>query len=124
LASEDKPVRATPLKAGFFGTQYYDEQERHQVEEVIKTRQPFRWYGPGSSPPLKVATFERELAARMGTRFALADLGHRRFEHGHGRSPDRAGRRSHPPDLDLVFVLQRHCAGRRSTSLCRNRRVV
>jgi 8-amino-3,8-dideoxy-alpha-D-manno-octulosonate transaminase len=72
LASEDKPVRATPLKAGFFGTQYYDEQERHQVEEVIKTRQPFRWYGPGSSPPLKVATFERELAAQMGTHYALA----------------------------------------------------
>jgi 8-amino-3,8-dideoxy-alpha-D-manno-octulosonate transaminase len=67
-----RPVRATPLRAGFYGTQFYDEYERRQVVEVLDKRQPFRWYGPGDQPPRKVATFERELAARMRVRFALA----------------------------------------------------
>jgi 8-amino-3,8-dideoxy-alpha-D-manno-octulosonate transaminase len=60
------------LKAGYFGTQYYDERERQELQTVLETRQPFRWYGPGSQPPAKVATFEREFAKRMGARFALA----------------------------------------------------
>jgi 8-amino-3,8-dideoxy-alpha-D-manno-octulosonate transaminase len=67
-----KPIRATPLRAGYFGTHFYDEKERQELLQVLETRQPFRWYGPGSRPPQKVATFERELAARMQTRFALA----------------------------------------------------
>jgi 8-amino-3,8-dideoxy-alpha-D-manno-octulosonate transaminase len=67
-----KPVRATPLRAGFFGTQYYDDLERQEILQVLENRQPFRWYGPGSRPPQKVAAFERELAVRMRTRFALA----------------------------------------------------
>src|SRR6266436_7073042 len=70
--SDRKPVRATALRAGFFGTQHYDAQERQELLEVLERRQPFRWYGQASRPPQKVATFERELAARMGTRFALA----------------------------------------------------
>ena len=69
---EEKPVRTTPLKAGYFGTQYYDERERQELQAVLETRQPFRWYGPGPQPPAKVATFEREFAKRMGARFALA----------------------------------------------------
>jgi 8-amino-3,8-dideoxy-alpha-D-manno-octulosonate transaminase len=68
----DKPVRATPLRAGFYGPQYYDERERQEVLDVLQRRQPFRWYGPGRSPPAKVTAFEKELAARMRTRFALA----------------------------------------------------
>jgi 8-amino-3,8-dideoxy-alpha-D-manno-octulosonate transaminase len=71
-AAGHRPVRATPLRAGFYGTQFYDEHERRQVEEVLERRQPFRWYGPGDRPPRKVADFERALAARMRTRFALA----------------------------------------------------
>jgi 8-amino-3,8-dideoxy-alpha-D-manno-octulosonate transaminase len=67
-----EPVRDRPLRAGFYGTQYYDEKERQELEEVLRKRQPFRWYGPGVRPPEKVATFEKELAARMQTRFALA----------------------------------------------------
>ena len=43
-----------------------------QLRDVLEKRQPFRWYGPGSQPPMKVLTFERELAARMQTRYALA----------------------------------------------------
>jgi len=66
------PIRRPPLSAGYFGTQVYDDHEQNQLLEVLANRQPFRWYGPGSRPPLKVATFEKELAARMQTRFALA----------------------------------------------------
>ncbi|MCL5744639.1 MAG: DegT/DnrJ/EryC1/StrS family aminotransferase [Acidobacteria bacterium] len=66
------PVRQTPLKARYFGPLYYDEKERNELLDVIETGRPFRWYGPGKEPPMKVATFEKELAARMRTRFALA----------------------------------------------------
>src|SRR5271170_2254408 len=65
-------ARTTPLKANFWGTQYYDEKEQQQLTDVLSARQPFRWYGPGSTPPMKVASFEREFAARMQTRYALA----------------------------------------------------
>src|SRR5207245_10252425 len=66
------PVRAKALKAGFWGPQYYGEEEQQQLKDVLTTRRPFRWYGPGADPPLKVATFEQEFAARIGTRYALA----------------------------------------------------
>jgi 8-amino-3,8-dideoxy-alpha-D-manno-octulosonate transaminase len=66
------PVRAQPLRSGYWGTQFYDEKERAELLEVLETRRPFRWYGTGAEPPNKTATFEREFAARMQTRFALA----------------------------------------------------
>lgn len=69
---DGSPLRSRPLKAGFFGTQYYDEQERRELLEVLEKRQPFRWYGPGTQPPRKVADFEAALARRMKTRHALA----------------------------------------------------
>jgi 8-amino-3,8-dideoxy-alpha-D-manno-octulosonate transaminase len=68
----DKPIRETPLRAGFFGTQFYDDKERQQLTDVLDARQPYRWYGPGTRPPQKAASFEKELAIRMQTRFALA----------------------------------------------------
>jgi 8-amino-3,8-dideoxy-alpha-D-manno-octulosonate transaminase len=72
LASEGgTPVRETPLRPGFWGTQFYDDKERAQVLDVIDTGRPFRWYGTGTQPPDKVLTFEKEFAARMQTRFAL-----------------------------------------------------
>lgn len=64
-------VREKLLQYGFWGTQYYDEREREQLLDVFETRRPFRWYGPGREPPIKVATFEKEFAARMQTRYAL-----------------------------------------------------
>ncbi len=67
-----KPVRETPLHARFFGPLYYDEKERQQLNEVVETGRPFRWYGPGNQPPMKVLTFEQEFAARMQSRYALA----------------------------------------------------
>src|SRR5690242_12469039 len=67
-----KPVRETPLKAGFFGTSVYGDEETRELSDVVKVRRPFRWYGPGSEPPAKVATFEKEFARRMQSRHALA----------------------------------------------------
>jgi len=67
------PVRSRPLPAtGYFGTQFYGDQERRQLAEVVESRQPFRWYGPGKEPPRKVAAFEQHLASRMQVRHALA----------------------------------------------------
>jgi len=66
------PVRAKPLRATFYGPEYYDDKELAQLREVLARRQPFRWYGPGNEPPMKVLAFEKELAARMQTKYALA----------------------------------------------------
>jgi 8-amino-3,8-dideoxy-alpha-D-manno-octulosonate transaminase len=68
----EKPVRESPLRAGFYGTQYYDDKERQQLTDVLDARQPYRWYGPGTRPPQKAAALEKELADRMQARFALA----------------------------------------------------
>jgi len=67
-----QPVRQKPLHADYWGPQYYDEKERQELLEVLETGRPFRWYGRGKQPPMKVATFEKEFAARMQTRYALA----------------------------------------------------
>lgn len=63
------PVRATPLRAGYWGPQFYDEKERAEVLDVLDSQTPFRWYG--KNKPTKVLTFEKEFAARMQSRFAL-----------------------------------------------------
>jgi dTDP-4-amino-4,6-dideoxygalactose transaminase len=72
VGDRGKPVRVAPLKPDYWGTQYYDEKELDQLKEVHSTRQPFRWYGSGKEPPMKTATFEKEFAARMQTRYAVA----------------------------------------------------
>jgi 8-amino-3,8-dideoxy-alpha-D-manno-octulosonate transaminase len=64
------PVRQTPLKAGYWGPQLYDEREQSELIDVLEAKSPFRWYGPQT--PMKVLQFEKEFAARMQTRFALA----------------------------------------------------
>src|SRR5690349_3827245 len=66
----DRPVRNQPLRASYWGSQYYDDKEREQLMDVVNTQSPFRWYG--KAQPLKVVTFEKEFAQRMGTRYALA----------------------------------------------------
>jgi 8-amino-3,8-dideoxy-alpha-D-manno-octulosonate transaminase len=71
-ADGGKPVRATPLHATYSGPEYYDDKELSQLRDVLEARQPFRWYGPGGKPPQKVLAFEKELAARMQTKYALA----------------------------------------------------
>jgi 8-amino-3,8-dideoxy-alpha-D-manno-octulosonate transaminase len=71
-AAAAKPVRETPLRARYFGPLFYDDKERQEVIDVLETGRPFRWYGPGNQPPLKVLTFEKELAAWMHSKYALA----------------------------------------------------
>src|SRR5262245_40372534 len=71
-ADGGKPVRPTPLRASFSGPEYYDDKELFELKDVLERRAPFRWYGFGKQPPMKVLTFEKELATRMQTRFALA----------------------------------------------------
>ena len=69
MASEAKK-RTEPLRATYWGPQYYDEKEQQQLTDVLNSRSPFRWYGPQT--PQKVLTFEKEFAERMQSRFALA----------------------------------------------------
>lgn len=58
--------------ADYFGPQFYDNMEKQELLDVLESRSPFRWYGPGNSMPGKVLAFEREFAAHMGARFCLA----------------------------------------------------
>jgi 8-amino-3,8-dideoxy-alpha-D-manno-octulosonate transaminase len=51
-----------------WGPLYYDEAERVQLNDVLESRNPFRWYAAQS----KVRQFEQEFAARMQTKHALA----------------------------------------------------
>lgn len=66
------PIRTRPLTGGSWGPQYYDQAERRQVVEVVDTGCPFRFYGRGGIVSQKVATFEKEFAAKIGTRYVLA----------------------------------------------------
>src|ERR1700733_8464318 len=45
-----KPVREKPLKAGYWGSEFYDDKERAELMDVLDARSPFRWYGPGAAP--------------------------------------------------------------------------
>jgi 8-amino-3,8-dideoxy-alpha-D-manno-octulosonate transaminase len=73
LAAEGgNPVRSKPLRATYYGPEFYDEKELAELRDVLAKRQPFRWYGPGKQPPVKVIAFEKELAARMQAKYALA----------------------------------------------------
>lgn len=69
--AKGKPVREKPLRADYWGTEFYDDKERAELMDVLEARSPFRWYGPGAAPK-KVLTFEKEFAARMNGRYALA----------------------------------------------------
>ena len=66
------PVRARPLQSENWGPQHYDAAEKSQVDEVVDTGVPFRFSGRRGVAPLKVATYEKEFAAKIGARFALA----------------------------------------------------
>ena len=64
------PVRTKPLVGANWGPQYYDEKEQAQLTEVLQGHNPFRFSNPMDRS--KVATFEREFAVRMQTKYALA----------------------------------------------------
>jgi hypothetical protein len=45
-ANGGSPVRSRPLTGANWGPQYYDDQERSQLEEVLAGRNPFRCNNP------------------------------------------------------------------------------
>lgn len=65
------PVRKQPLRPRHYGPLYYDTSEWQMLKEVWEARSPFRFTG-FDKPPQKVATLEREWAAKMRVRYALA----------------------------------------------------
>ena len=72
-AQQNVPVRSAMLALEHqWGAQHYDEKEKEQLLEVWQKKLPFRWYGQMREQPVKVATFEKEFAARMQTKYALA----------------------------------------------------
>src|SRR5450759_2418026 len=69
-ANGGTPVRSKPLGGANWGPQYYDGKEQRQLEEVLESRNPFRFSNPLDKS--KVALFKNEYAARMQTKYALA----------------------------------------------------
>ncbi len=66
------PVRAAMLHAKNPGPQYYDDEERRAVLEVIDSRSPFRWDRfDGKGLPPHAINFEKEFAAHQGTKYCL-----------------------------------------------------
>jgi 8-amino-3,8-dideoxy-alpha-D-manno-octulosonate transaminase len=63
------PAFAGPWPPDYPGAFFIGEEERREVLEVLDRRSLFRYYGPET--PDKVATLEREFAAKIGTRWAL-----------------------------------------------------
>lgn len=68
------PVRATMLEAKLSGPQYYDEEERRELVDVLENRSPFRWWGLDAKghPPDKCINFEKEFAAHQNTKYCVA----------------------------------------------------
>jgi 8-amino-3,8-dideoxy-alpha-D-manno-octulosonate transaminase len=68
-----KPVREKMLEVAEcgMGTEYYDGEERGRVDDVMASRSPFRWYGPGPNPPMQCANFEKAFGRRMRRRYVL-----------------------------------------------------
>ena len=57
------------IDPGYIGPQFFDESEEQALLEVLESRSPFRYWGPGN--PTKVLRFEEKFAEYMGTRFAI-----------------------------------------------------
>jgi dTDP-4-amino-4,6-dideoxygalactose transaminase len=71
LAGEEgQPVRTEPLPLEFPGVHWMDEEEVEAAVRVVRSRSLFRYYG--IDPQGEVEQFEREFAAYLGVRYALA----------------------------------------------------
>lgn len=66
-ASEEKPK---PISPGYVGPQYYDEQEKHELIDVIDSGSPFRFWG--KNKPRKSADFENDFSRYMGVPYTVA----------------------------------------------------
>ncbi len=65
------PAIHKPLPPMYPGGMRIDEEEEVAVLEVLRTKRLFRYYGPNPGES-KVAELEKEFAARMGAKHALA----------------------------------------------------
>ncbi len=61
------PVRKSQLHYRPYGPQFYDDAEKKELIDVLESKAPFRWRGPGS----KVLQFEKAYAAHIGVKNAL-----------------------------------------------------
>jgi len=68
------PVRAKMLEPKLSGPQYYDDQEKRELIDVLENRSPFRWWGIDAMghPPDKCINFEKEFSAHQHTKFCIA----------------------------------------------------
>lgn len=68
------PVRTTMLEAKLSGPQYYDDQEKRELVDVLENRSPFRWWGLDAMghPPDKCINFEKEFSAHQHTKYCVA----------------------------------------------------
>lgn len=64
------PVRTTPLPWELPGAHWIGEEERELVDRVVRSRSPFRFYGP--DPQRMVEALEREWCSTFGHGHALA----------------------------------------------------
>ena len=64
-----KPKEPPNIDPGFIGPQFFDKHEEQALLDVLESRSPFRYWGPGK--PEKVLRFEENFAKYMHTRFAL-----------------------------------------------------
>lgn len=71
-ATSHPAPRARVVPKPALGWALIGREEEELVQEVLRSRALFRYYGPDpKAPPRMVATLEREFAAMVGTRFAL-----------------------------------------------------
>ncbi|MGA2501240.1 MAG: aminotransferase class I/II-fold pyridoxal phosphate-dependent enzyme, partial [Tepidisphaeraceae bacterium] len=67
--ADTRPVEIANIDPGFVGPQFFDKAEEEALLDVLESRSPFRYWGPGR--PTKVLRFEENFAKYMGVRFAL-----------------------------------------------------
>jgi 8-amino-3,8-dideoxy-alpha-D-manno-octulosonate transaminase len=65
-----KPADVPNIDPGYIGPQFFDKREEEALLEVLESRSPFRYWGPGT--PTKVLRFEEGFAEYMGAKYALA----------------------------------------------------
>ena len=64
-----KEVDVPNIDPGYIGPEFFDKREEEALLEVLESRSPFRYWGPGT--PTKVLRFEESFAEYMGVKFAL-----------------------------------------------------
>ncbi|MGI8423596.1 MAG: DegT/DnrJ/EryC1/StrS family aminotransferase [Chloroflexota bacterium] len=69
-ADGGEPAQTLPWPGDYAGAAFIGDEERRHVLEVLDRQTLFRFYGPQT--PDKVAQLEREFAARIGSKWALA----------------------------------------------------